>query len=98
MIRPATPTGPSAQRFKDDLEGQWDFVSRLGAARVSISFRGGIRVVRQNDGPFLGTLNIRCRIIIGTQKGTIILTTTHMYTYSVQFCMPMTLPIDLSWT
>ena len=32
----------------------------------------------QNDGSFLGTLNIRCRIIIGTQKGTIILTTTHM--------------------
>ena len=28
--------------------------------------------------PFLGTLNIRCRIIIGIQKGTIILTTTHM--------------------
>ena len=32
----------------------------------------------QNCGPFLGTLNIRCRIIIGIQKGTIILTTTHM--------------------
>ena len=32
----------------------------------------------QNYGPFLGTLNIRCRIIIGIQKGTIILTTTHM--------------------
>ena len=32
----------------------------------------------QNYGPFLGTLNIRGRIIIGTQKGTIILTTTHM--------------------
>ena len=31
----------------------------------------------QNYGPFLGTLNNRCRIIIGTQKGTIILTTTH---------------------
>ena len=31
-----------------------------------------------NYGPFLGTLNIRCRIIIGTQKGTIILTTTHL--------------------
>ena len=31
----------------------------------------------QNSCPFLGTLNIRCRIIIGTQKGTIILTTTH---------------------
>ena len=32
----------------------------------------------QNYGPFLGTLNIRCRIILGTQKGTIILTTTHV--------------------
>ena len=32
-----------------------------------------------NYGPFSGTLNNRCRIIIGTQKGTIILTTTHMY-------------------
>ena len=30
----------------------------------------------QNYGPFLGTLNNRCRIIIGTQKGTIIFTTT----------------------
>ena len=33
----------------------------------------------QNYGPFLGTLNIRGRIIIGNQKGTMILTTTHMY-------------------
>ena len=32
----------------------------------------------QNYGPFLDTLNNRCRIIIGTQKGTIILTTTHI--------------------
>ena len=32
----------------------------------------------QNDGPFLGTLNNRCRIILRTQKGTLILTTTHM--------------------
>ena len=32
----------------------------------------------QNYGPFLGTLNIRGRTIIGTPKGTIILTTTHM--------------------
>ena len=31
--------------------------------------------------PVLGTLNIRCRIMIGTQKGTIILTTIHFYTY-----------------
>ena len=32
----------------------------------------------QNYGPFLGTLNNRCRIKIGTQKGTIVLTTTHV--------------------
>ena len=32
----------------------------------------------QNYGPFLGTLNIRRRIIIGIQKGTISLTTIHM--------------------
>ena len=30
----------------------------------------------QNDGPFSGTLNVRCRIIIGIRKGIIILTTT----------------------
>ena len=32
----------------------------------------------QNYGPFLGTLHNRCRILIGTPKGTIILTTTHI--------------------
>ena len=32
--------------------------------------------------PFRGTLNIRGRIIIGTQNGTIILTTTPIYTNS----------------
>ena len=32
----------------------------------------------QNEGPFLGTLNIRCRTILGTQKETLILTTTHL--------------------
>ena len=32
----------------------------------------------QNYGPFLGTLNIRCRIIRGIQKGTILLTTNHI--------------------
>ena len=31
-----------------------------------------------NYGPFLGTLNIRFRIITSTQKGTLILTTTHL--------------------
>ena len=38
-------------------------------------------VVNQNDGPFWGTLNNRCRIIIRTQKGTIILTTTYIKGY-----------------
>ena len=32
----------------------------------------------QNHGPLLGPLNTRCRITLRTQKGTIILTTTHM--------------------
>ena len=32
----------------------------------------------QNHGPFLGALEIRCRIIIGIQKRTISLTTTHI--------------------
>ena len=32
----------------------------------------------QKYGPFLGTLNIRCRIIIGIQKGTIILKAPHV--------------------
>ena len=32
----------------------------------------------QNYDPFLGTLNTRCRMIIGIQKGTIILITTHV--------------------
>ena len=38
----------------------------------------------QNYGPLLGTLNIKCRIIIGTQKGTIILTTTHVRSFKSQ--------------
>ena len=33
--------------------------------------------------PFVGTLNSRCRIIIGIRKGTIILTTTHVICYIV---------------
>ena len=32
----------------------------------------------QNYDPFLGTLNIKGRIIIGIQKGTIVLITTQM--------------------
>ena len=32
----------------------------------------------QNCGPILGTLNIRCRIILRTQKGTLFWRTTHV--------------------
>ena len=39
----------------------------------------------QNYGPFWGTLNNRCRAIIRTHKGTIILTTTHII---VQYTRP----------
>ena len=35
----------------------------------------------ENYGPFLGTLNIRCRIIIGIQIGAIKLTATHISRY-----------------
>ena len=44
------------------------------ALGVGWGYMGGC----QNHGPFLGTLNMRCRIIIGIQKGTILFTTTHM--------------------
>ena len=40
-----------------------------------------IWVVVKIMAPFLGALNNRCRIIIGTEKGTLILTTTHIYIY-----------------
>ena len=33
----------------------------------------------QNYGPLLGPRNTECRIVIRTQKGTFLLTTTHMY-------------------
>ena len=32
----------------------------------------------QNDGPLLGPLNTRFRILLRAQKGTLMLTTTHM--------------------
>ena len=41
----------------------------------------------QNYGPFLGTLNNRCRIIIGTQKGTLILTTTYVCVWLGVMCL-----------
>ena len=39
----------------------------------------------QNYGPLLGTLNIRCRTIIGIRKGTMILTTTHIRVLKVLY-------------
>ena len=52
----------------------------------------------QNYGPFWGTLNIRCRIIIKTQKGTLILRTTHM---RIEGCRvprkPEALTLDSYW-
>ena len=35
----------------------------------------------QNYDPFLATLHIRCRIITGIQKGTVLLTSTHISPY-----------------
>ena len=37
----------------------------------------------QNYGPFLGPLDTRCRIILRTQEGIIVLTTTHMILPSI---------------
>ena len=46
----------------------------------SLEFRSRHLGGCQNYAPFLGTLNNRCRIIIGTQKGAIkILTTTQVF-------------------
>ena len=41
---------------------------------IMLGYMGGC----QNYGLSLGTLNMRCRIIIGNQKGTIILTTIQL--------------------
>ena len=40
----------------------------------------------QNYDPFLGTLNVRCRIIIGILKGAIILTTSHVLCVIMMHC------------
>ena len=52
---------------------------------------------------FGGTLNIRCRIIIRTQKGTIILTTTHLEKEQLEelfagLCRSPFLLTDANWT
>ena len=55
---------------------------------TTMSYMGGC----QNYGPLLGTLNIRGRIIIWIQKGTIILTTIH----AAVKCEPVQLFLDRS--
>ena len=45
--------------------------------------------------PFLGTLNTRCHIIIGTQKGTIILTSTHMCDLAEMLTWPALFTVSL---
>ena len=59
---------PKAPGSKIGLPEVWDLEGKVEEANGWLS----------NYGPFLGTLNIRCRIIIGIQKGTIILATTQM--------------------
>ena len=53
--------------------------------------------------PFGGALNIRCRITIGIEKGTIILATSHMNltfsgigVYACVFCMGITTRVVLA--
>ena len=66
-----------AQGFECRVEGLG--FKNQGFGRPKLDSRDAMNMGScQNYGPFLGTLNIRCRIIIRTQKGTIILTTTHM--------------------
>ena len=52
----------------------WGYMGRMekNMETIILGYMGGC----QNYGPFLGTLNMRCRIVIMIQKGTIILTTT----------------------
>ena len=53
--------------------------SSAAAFRVSLSTTLILRDLGgcQNYGPILGTLDNRCRMFFGTQKGILILTTTH---------------------
>ena len=64
-IRITRNTGRQPKRYQNSLRSNM---------RTNTPYMGGC----QNYGPFLGTLHIRCRIIIGAQKGTVILTTTSM--------------------
>ena len=74
-------SGPreKVEGISDRVQGDLQVVYGPRVRRVYVAqFNHYIWVVVKIMVPFLGTLNIRCRTIIGIQKGTIILTTTHM--------------------
>ena len=81
MKHAALATGAETllQGFADGNElsvsRMWDFCHMARETPVALVQMGGC----QDYGPFLGTLNISCRSIIGIQKGTAILTTTQIY-------------------
>ena len=78
--------GPNKPRHAHDVGYCW------GAPTQRQTYMGGC----QNCGPFLGTLNIRCRIIIRTQKGTIILRTPYYMLWAV--CQAASTSIDSTCT
>ena len=82
-----TPQYPHSPQNASLLNLKWERMKHFGGQRRPSTSSTWVLVEQhvafdmggcQNYGPFWGTLDIRCRIIIGLQKGTIILTTTHM--------------------
>ena len=71
VVHPLKPDVPHAATF---IYLETCMHTRIVTQKHIYIYMGGC----QNYGPFSGTLNIRGRIIIGIQKGPIILTTTHM--------------------
>ena len=74
-LNPQLRDGLHAEDVAFPSEGQESVELPAGEGLIVIKLNvGGC----QNYGPFLGTLSIRCRTTIGTQKGTTIFTTTHV--------------------
>ena len=64
----------------------WGYIGDNGqenGGNVGVKYRV-VWVVVKIVIPFWGTLNVRCRMIIGIQKGTIILTTTLVFFWAVE--------------
>ena len=66
-----------------DFRNSWGRLLKVCGGPVAVWYMGGC----QNYGPLLGSLNTRGRTILRTQKGTIVLTTTHIpiHTYTASF-------------